>query len=858
MSFSNEIRAGSSGQSTGFYNGVATQSLRFDDGSTHYLTRTPSADGNKKTYTFSGWIKRGALGIEGSIFNCDLYPHAPVHDLRFHDDDTLRYYWGDGGTAGSESGGVEISGDRLFRDTSSWYNIVANYDSTQSTKTDRIRIYINGERQTLTGFYNGPHGDHYPTQNYESANANMNEEDTPMIFGAMGNNTTSDAANVVRLFDGYMAEINYLDGAYLDASNFGETKEGVWIPKAISGLSYGTNGCRLQFANTGTGTASSSTIGADTSGNNNHFTSVNLAASDSNLPDSPENNYCTLQQRFRAVTANTLSDGNLKVVTSSAGRSYNAGSFLMKRDTGKWWWEFRTSANGGGMGVARVGGTAGLGAYQSSTSTGTGTTTTDYYYGANNWGLYAHKIAHNGSTPVTLSGSASYAEIYGVLLDTDASPPNLAYYVGGSAVGNVDLDDGYDFIPIVGDGSGAVTITVEVNFGQDPTFAGTETAGSNTDSEGEGLFSQAVPSDAKALCAANLPDTTIGPNSDTQSDDYFNTVLYTGDGGTNAITGVNFQPDWVWIKSRDATRSHMLYDSNRGVQKAVRADLNNAEVSGSTTLTAFDTDGFTLGADSDVNTSTEAFVAWCWKANGGTTTTNDASATGIGTIDSVHQANTTAGFSIVTYTGTGSDGTIAHGLGAAPAVVIIKDRDTTSNWLNYHDESNATKGRYFMNLNNEVVDFDNGADGYFKGTAPSSTLITLDDTTYNVSGNKFVAYCFAPVEGYSKFDTYTGNGNADGAFVYLGFRPKFVLLKSTTQGSQYWNIFDSLRDPFNSGASSPLYPNVNTAEGDGNVDIDFYSNGMKMVDNGNNHNASGAQYIYLAFADIPFKYANAR
>ena len=847
--------------SSGFYNGVATQSLRFDDGSTHYLTRTPSADGNKKTYTFSGWIKRGVLGIEASIFNCDLYPFAPVHNLRFHDDDTLRYYWGDGGTAGSESGGVEISGDRLFRDTSSWYNIVANFDSTQSTKTDRIRIYINGERQTLTGFYNGPHGDHYPTQNYESANANMNEEDTPMIFGAMGNNTTSDAANVVRLFDGYMAEINYLDGAYLDASSFGETKNGVWIPIDTSGLTFGTNGCRLKFANTGTGTASSSTIGADTSGNNNHFTSVNLAASDSNLPDSPENNYCTLS-RFRAVTANTISDGNLKVVTSSAGRSYNAGSFLMKRDTGKWWWEFRVSGNGGGMGVARVNATDGSGAFQSVTSTSTGNTTTDYYYGANNWGVYGHQIAHNGSIAVTLSGSASYAQIYGVLLDTDSSSPNMAIYQGGSAVGNIDLDTGYDFIPIAGDGTGAVSYTIEINFGQDPTFAGSETAGSNTDTNGEGLFSQAVPTGAKALCAVNLSDTTIGPNSDTQADDHFETLLYTsanpGAGGTQNITTGNFQPDWVWLKNRDGTSTeHTLYDSSRGAERHVPSDTAAAERVTSIYgyLSSFNSNGFTLtGGTTNANyvaQGTQKYVAWTWKANGGTTTTNDASATSIGTIDSTIQANDDAGFSIVLYEGTGSAGSIKHGLSDTPDMIILINRDQGRERTVFHS-ANGRLGQQYLSTNGAFSD----NSGSFNDTAPTSSVFTVNtDQVTNESGQSFVAYCFRDIEGYQKFGSYIGNGNADGPYIYTGFRPKFVFLKNR-DSTDNWSMYDSSRDIDNPVAEY-IIPNSAEASGTTNS-MDFNSNGFKVLNAGNYINTDGHDYLYWAIADTPFKYANAR
>ena len=332
--------------------------------------------------------------------------------------------------------------------------------------------------------------------------------------------------------------------------------------------------------------------------------------------DSPTNNFCTLDPNFRAVTANTLSEGNLKCVTSTSGRSFNAGSFLMTPNSGKWYYEVRVSGNGAGMGVARVNGSGG--AYQSVTSTSTSTGTTDYYYGENNWGVYNHNIVHNGSSVVSLSGSASYPEVYGIAVDMDASPPNLAVYVGGSAVGNVDLDTGFDYIPIAGDGSGGTTRTLDINFGQNPTFNGEETAGTNTDGNGKGLFHDAVPSGHLALCASNLPDTTISPNQDTQADDHFIPYSYTADNTDNkARTGLGFQPDWLWFKDRDTAFSHGLYDSSRGADKYLSSNTTGAEATYDL-MSSFDADGFTTQNDASSgniwNYSSDRYIVWSWKA----------------------------------------------------------------------------------------------------------------------------------------------------------------------------------------------------------------------------------------------------
>ena len=329
--------------------------------------------------------------------------------------------------------------------------------------------------------------------------------------------------------------------------------------------------------------------------------------------------------------------------------------------------------------------------------------------------------------------------------------------------------------------------------------------------------------------------------------DYFNTVLYTGTGAELAISGVGFQPDWTWIKIRNESSSHEIFDSVRGATKTLNSNTTGAEATIAQTLKSFDSDGFTLGTDGDVNyDNSQLGVAWNWKA--GTSFTNDASSTGIGSIDSAGSVSTDAGFSIVSWTGTGSNGTISHRLGSVPKMIIIKDRSNTRNWQVYHvGYGNSGSGQ--LNLNAAF-----SGDGMFQSTDPTSTVFSVGTSVNaNASGANIIAYCFAEVKGYSKFGSYVGNGSAtNGTFVYLGFRPAFVLWKRTQDSGYDWDIYDTARDTHNV-AFKELLANGNGAESDGTtLSLDILSNGFKLRTNNNNGNASGKTYIYMAFAENPF------
>jgi len=320
--------------------------------------------------------------------------------------------------------------------------------------------------------------------------------------------------------------------------------------------------------------------------------------------------------------------------------------------------------------------------------------------------------------------------------------------------------------------------------------------------------------------------------------EYFNTVLYTGTGASNARTGVGFQPDWVWIKGRSGATDHALYDAVRGVTKQLESNTTTAETTEATGLTAFGTDGFTVGALAQLNTSAATYVAWNWLANGAGVSNTD------GTISSTVSANTTSGFSIVSYTGNATlSQTIGHGLGVAPRMIIFKTRSGDSDWGVYHESMTNTK-RIILNQT--------GASGNFTwgGSPTSSVFYVNNDGLVNGSGSTYIAYCFAEVKGFSKFGSYTGNGSADGTFTYTGFKPSFILVKNTTTAGTNWQIVDNKRVGYN-GANHRLYPDDSAAESTTQT-LDILSNGFKAITTNNLVNASGGTYIYMAFAENPF------
>jgi hypothetical protein len=325
-----------------------------------------------------------------------------------------------------------------------------------------------------------------------------------------------------------------------------------------------------------------------------------------------------------------------------------------------------------------------------------------------------------------------------------------------------------------------------------------------------------------------------------KSTDYFNTTLYNGTGSAgNVVTGTGFNADLTWIKRRNSASSHMVYDKVRGVQKNIRTDTTAAESAGdANNLNAWSSDGFTVGSSGYDNGSGGTFVSWNWKANGAGSANTD------GSINTTYTSvNTTAGFSISTYTGTGSAATVGHGLGVVPKMIITKNISTTTNWHVYHEAIGATK---YLHLN--LSNAEGTASSVWNNTAPTSSVFSIGtgDGT-NKSGDTIVAYCFAEKTGYSKFGSYNGNGNADGTFVYTGFKPAFILCKDPNYAAENWFMFDNKRPGYNVNANL-LYANDTATETtSGANQIDLLSNGFKMRATNNGMNRSGSTFIYMAF-----------
>jgi hypothetical protein len=874
--------------SSGFYNGVATQSLRLDGGSQITLDNAGSATSNKIA-TISTWFKRAdELTTLAYLFHSkndgsfgDGSNGLASFSITLDAADTISVVQYNGNTsfnANQYDFGV-VASTRKFRDMSSWYHLVVAIDTTQGSGTtneaDRIKMYVNGEQQTVVAISDGSGYQDFADENQLIA---VNQDGEQRWGGTVDDGTYAHV---------YLAETNVVDGLQLDASYFGETKNGVWIPKAPVVSDYGNHGYRLQYKQSSVGSGSSSTIGADTSGKDNHFTSSGIVASDCNMPDSPENNFATLsplsvgggsKSSMNGGASNrTFAEGNLQVSLPDNTWAYNTQVCY----SGKWYCEILVKTIGSSDQDNGVGwnhydnfvGAGSMAGYADSWNVYSNTYSTPYIK------LYDETSALGNTFAVTLAEG----DIWQLAWDVDSGKGwiglNNTYYRTNATDGNPSAGSNqtFDFTTeeaqnlLVALGNGNGTNVYVANFGQDGSFAGNKTAQGNTDANGIGDFYYAVPTGFQAVCTKNLADTAIGPNSATQSDDYFNTVLYTGNSTNNhAITGVGFKPDWVWIKKRNETSSHFVVDSSRGLaneddgngnarQLATNANYAEDDTSNNTGdggMASFDSDGFTLGkgsydanADSAYqrnNSNNDTFVAWNWKANGGTTSSDSN-----GSITSAVQANTTAGFSIVTYTGNATSGaTVGHGLGVAPKIVIHKNRDDAQDW---QFRTTAIDGSHdILNLNNTNTKSDSARN------APTSTVFSLGSGAIeNGNGNDFVAYVFAEVEGYSKFGSFTGNGSADGPFVYTGFRPAWVMYKRT-DSSDYWAIFDSIRSTANV-MQNRLAPNYSLAEDVSTANQqDFLSNGFKLRGTDTTTNASGGTYIYMAFAEAPFKYANGR
>ena len=806
---------------TAFYNGVATQSLRFDQSSSAFLHRTPSGAGNQQIWTFSTWYKLGStfdstLNIFSPHTGGDGSNESQMMIDYVNHGGKLRIY-DSGGTRG------DVQTSRIFRDPSAWYNIVISLDLTQATDTNRVKIYVNGVQETLAGTF--------PSQN------------TSWGWNGTSAHRISSYRGGTPFQDGYLSETIMVDGTQLAPTSFGETKNGVWIPKKYTG-SYGTNGFRLQFNQTGTGTASASTIGADTSGNTNHWTSSGIVASDCSLFDSPENNFATLNPLDKSFASSALSEGNLSVSAGTGNAWNNIINSTFSLTSGKWYWEVYQNGTGG-FGK--------IGVRQNNSLT----SADSHSAGASEVYLFnGNKQQGSTSTDSSYYGSAMYADgnIFGVALDMDAGKIWVAKAntYGGSA--DPTTGNGAMFTNLTEPQSpsfSSYNMAVIFNFGQDGSFAGELTSGigTATDGNGNGAFKYAPPTGYKALCTANLPEPTISPNSATQADDHFNTVLYTGNGSAATHT-VGFRPNLVWGKKRGTNaQNHWLINDVGDIDAFMSSDNDASE--STTAGTTFNATSFTTASNDLYYNNNSPYVVWAWKGNGTGTAVSNSN----GSITSTVSANTTAGFSIITYSGNATKGaTIGHGLSSAPEMIWFKRRDGSAGWAVYNKD--LTDNGYALLLNSNASQ-DNRNTQFLNETSPSSTLITLGDwNEANGGSSTYVAYAFHSVDGYSKIGKYTGNGSTDGVFINLGFRPAWVILKNIVRSAD-WRINDATRQDVNDEGGHLLLANSNSAEITNEYDIDFLSNGFKLRGGDVYENGSNEAFIYMAFAEAPFKYANA-
>ncbi len=781
-----------------------SRSLRFNSADSAYLSRTPASAGNRKTWTWAGWVKRPKLN-SGSAWLCN-YDVNGYNGFNFGftnafgsvPADVIRIVE----LGGSTPFNTELVTTQVFRDPSAWYHVVLAYDTTQATAANRVKLYLNGVQ--ITTFSTAT----YPSQNFDGY---VNKAETYYIgkYGAISTYQND-----------YLADIHFIDGQALDPTSFGEfsATTGVWMPKAYTG-SYGTNGFRLTFADNSAATAT--TLGKDAAGSNNwtpNNLSVTAGAGNDSLVDVPVNgsevdtgaggqvrgNHCVMNP-LTATSVYTLTNGNLDISCTSTSAPVALGTIAV--NSGKWYWEMTLGDGYAYPGVAKIDSRSSVGFLGASTGQfmyNTGTPSASYVNGS----------TYNYSTAAT----ATTNDVIGVALDFDTN--TVTFYKNGVSQGafGSNLLGTDTWAPAFKSNS---TTSAVFNFGQRP-------------------FAYTAPSGFKALCTANLPAPTI-----TQPSTVMDVALYTGNGSTQTITlPGGMSPDLVWIKGRSVGYGHRVFDTVRGTGGLLYTNATDAEVAqpnANDTFSSFNSNGFSLGAGIGLNQSSATYAAWCWDA-GSSTVTNTA-----GSISSQVRANASAGFSIVSYTGTGANATVGHGLGVAPSMIIIKERSQgTGGWIVYH-ASIGSGGALYLNMTQVVVT----ASTWFNSTSPTSTVFSLGaNGELNDNGQTNIAYCFAPVAGYSAFGSYTGNGSTDGPFVYTGFRPRWILLKDSTNAGS-WELIDTARIGYN-GANYRLFPNLSDAEfADHRVDI--LSNGFKLrVGAGSAINSSNAVIVYAAFAESPF------
>ena len=763
------------------------------------LTRTVGTVDSNVHFTLNFWIKRSAIyGLNpvGGARLLNLFtPRSGTSGSTLHEFGfaaTGSYGGGDAfAITNTNTGAYVLSTHNLFRDTSAWYNIHIQADLDNGTAGEKLKIYVNGTEAS------------YNVDNRANFTAFAG-----MVAGAW---TIGDYYNYGYPIQSYLAQFCFIDGTTVAVSSFGETKNGVWVPKDPSGLTFGSEGYLLNFEASGD-------LGNDSSGNNNDWTSVNMAAHDQ-MKDTPTfgsdnaGNFATLSNLFK--TSNILyREGNL-AWTGSANERGMISNWAIPVGS-KVYFEYYASAWAGSENDTQI-----LGVNQAHAaliSGDRGGDETAYSYRSNGYKAILTTKSVYGSEVSWGTGSIISCAV-------DRVNHTINFAKNNSYQGTFAISDSLDLYPFVGNGGGTSVAGGYINFGADGTFAGTKTAGGNADENGYGNFIYAPPSGFLAMCSANLTVATeVDPAEDVSPNKFFDTVIYTGDGGANtSITSLNFQPDWLLIKNRDVTDGWLNQNSVSGVGVTHEWNDDGPYESETDCIKSFNSDGWTMSNDHKVNANTEKYVAYGWKKSAD------------------------AGFDIVEYSGTGSTNAVSHSLGAAPDCIMMhlksgSDWDSTM----YFNSPNMGLGKgVFMTLANAAQ-----ATQYM--TATSSSTFTPTSSA-NSDGRVYVAYLFRSIDGYSKFGEFEGNADADGPMIYTGFRPKFVWFKAIDQ-AENWQIRDTARNPQNIGSALRIYWNTTSANASASTasPIDFLANGFKV--RGSNTEINSNTIIYGAVADVPFKY----
>ena len=780
-----------------------TRSLRFRSSASASLTRTPASGTSQSRWTWSGWVKRGRLGVTQTLFSAYSASNYQTY-INFTSSDTLQFnsFWG--------SDNENIITTQVFRDPSAWYHLVFAINLNASTYQNAVQMFVNGVQ--ITAF---------------STTTFTNVFNAGAINGAFPHSIGSYATQSSNYVDLYLAELNFIDGQTLTPSSFGSTNAttGVWQPAAYTGT-YGTNGFYLPFTDNSALTTSSNVgLGRDYSGNGNYWATNNISitagATYDSMIDVPTLTSATVANfavlnPINLSSSSSTSNANLLFTNSNGSQSWRSVSSTIAPTSGKWYWEgvFSGSTGGGGGGIFAM-----IGVFNPNNYFITNYTASTF------WDLGYSYYADNGSKRI-LGAASSYGAVFnngdviGVALDLDSG--TLTCYKNNVSQGVLASGISGPLTPAFANYDNASTLVV--NFGQRP-------------------FTYTPPANHVALNTFNLPTGTI-----LKGNTVMDATLYTGTGASLSVTNAaGFQPDLVWVKGRSGATDHAWYDSVRGTTKQLESNTTTAETTEATGLTAFGSAGFTVGALAQMNTNTATYVGWQWQAGQGSSSSNTN-----GTITSTVSVNATAGFSVVTYTGTGANATVGHGLGVAPSMVIVKIRSTLADWRVYHASTGATNVLY-LNASNAST----ASSTDWNNTAPTSSVFSIGTSGgVNNSGSTYVAYCWSQIAGFSAFGKYTGNGSSDGPFIFTGFRPKFILIKRT-ESTANWGIKDTSRNPSNT-ATQTLFPSLALEEYSVYYDIDILSNGFKCRASDALINASGGTYIYACFAENPFKNSLAR